>query len=116
MSKVANDVDHDVDFNGTHKAGFTFRGAYAGEGDNPGWQLTDDIKQGGGMGAASGAGGTTGSGSGGEASSSGAGGSAADETGNGCACRASRARPSSLWLLASLLPWVRRRRRTNCPA
>lgn len=108
MSKVVSDVDHDVDFNGTSKAGFSFRGAYAGEGDNPGWQLTDDIKQGGGMG--SGGSSTTGSGAGGEASSSGAGGSAADESGGGCACRASRAQSDWLWLFGALFMALRRRR------
>jgi MYXO-CTERM domain-containing protein len=40
----AADTDYAVDFNGTSKGGFTFRGAYAGEGQNPGWKLTDDLK------------------------------------------------------------------------
>jgi hypothetical protein len=39
-------ADYDKDFNGTSKAGFTFR-RVRGEGDNPGWQLTDDLKTGG---------------------------------------------------------------------
>jgi hypothetical protein len=113
MSKVVTDVDHDVDFNGTAKAGFTFRGAYAGEGENPGWQLTDDIKQGGGMGAGSG-GASTGSGAGGEASSSGAGGNAADETGGGCACRASLAENEWLWSFSALFIALRRKKRQSC--
>jgi len=38
-------VDYNLDFNGTPKGQGKFRGAYAGEGNNPGWQLKDDIKQ-----------------------------------------------------------------------
>ena len=40
----AGHTDVDVDFNGTAKGGRTFRGAYAGSGVNPGWQLTQGIK------------------------------------------------------------------------
>jgi hypothetical protein len=40
LSAFAPDTDRDVDFNSTHKGTFAFRGAYAGEGENPGWQLS----------------------------------------------------------------------------
>ena len=39
LSGFASDTEHDRDFNSTSKGGFAFRGAYAGEGENPGWQL-----------------------------------------------------------------------------
>ena len=39
MAKVVGDSEYDRDFNGTDRGAFTFRGAYAGEGTNPGWQL-----------------------------------------------------------------------------
>ena len=39
FSMFTGDVDYAYDFNGTDKGDFTYRGAYAGEGDNPGWQL-----------------------------------------------------------------------------
>ncbi|MCD6499334.1 MAG: hypothetical protein J7M25_13660 [Deltaproteobacteria bacterium] len=44
LSTFAQNTDFDRDFNGTDKAGRTFRGAYAGEGTNPGWPLDDGIK------------------------------------------------------------------------
>ncbi|ANM32368.1 hypothetical protein ABI59_19525 [Acidobacteria bacterium Mor1] len=37
-------ADYNLDFNGNSKGGFRFRGAYAGEGQNPGWQLDRGIK------------------------------------------------------------------------
>lgn len=43
-SKFANDIDYDRDFNGTSRGTFTFRGAYAGSGKNPGWPLGSGIK------------------------------------------------------------------------
>lgn len=39
LAAFASDTDYDRDFNYTSKGSFTFRGAYAGEGENPGWQL-----------------------------------------------------------------------------
>jgi hypothetical protein len=39
LSGFSDDTDHDLDFNSMSKGGFTFRGAYAGEGENPGWQI-----------------------------------------------------------------------------
>jgi len=44
LSTFASDVDRDRDFNGTSKGDFRFRGAYAGEGVNPGWRLVADRK------------------------------------------------------------------------
>lgn len=35
--------DYDQDFNGSSRPG-TFRGGYAGEGTNPGWRLSREIK------------------------------------------------------------------------
>jgi hypothetical protein len=47
LSAFAGQTDYALDFNGTSKGTFRFRGAYAGEGTNPGWQLDDALKQGG---------------------------------------------------------------------
>jgi hypothetical protein len=47
LSLFATNTDYDLDFNGTSKGTFTFRGAYAGSGTNPGWRLTDGLKNGG---------------------------------------------------------------------
>src|SRR5262249_22988078 len=81
MTKFKADTAYDVDFNGTSKAAFTFRGAYAGEGKNPGWPLGPENKPPNqGSGGSSGASGSGASGSG--ASGSGAGGSMAS-SGNG---------------------------------
>jgi hypothetical protein len=44
LSKFSVNVDYNLDFNWTPKGGLTFRGAYAGAGVNPGWQLQADIK------------------------------------------------------------------------
>lgn len=44
LSQFASDVNYHVDFNGIDKGTGTFRGAYAGSGTNPGWQLQDGIK------------------------------------------------------------------------
>lgn len=43
LSMFAGDTDHDRDFNGVTKDGRR-RGAYAGEGANPGWTLSEAIK------------------------------------------------------------------------
>lgn len=40
-------LHYNRDFNGTLKGSFTYRGAYAGDGANPGWILQDGLKQGG---------------------------------------------------------------------
>ena len=47
LSAVAGDRDYNWDFNGTTKGSFTVRGAYAGSGSNPGWQLVSGPKVGG---------------------------------------------------------------------
>jgi hypothetical protein len=44
LSPFAAETDYDRDFNGDSKGSFTFRGAYAGSGANPGWALAEDIK------------------------------------------------------------------------
>ena len=44
MSPFTSHTDFDIDFNGTLKGSFTFRGAYAGEGENPGWTLDNELK------------------------------------------------------------------------
>jgi hypothetical protein len=72
ISKAVSDMDHDRDFNGTSKD-FTYRGAYQGEGQNPGFLLDDTFKPmtGGGAGGSTGAGGSSGSAGGGSAGASG---------------------------------------------
>jgi hypothetical protein len=44
VASYKGETESDRDFNGTAKAGFTFRGAYAGHGINPGWRLQADVK------------------------------------------------------------------------
>ena len=44
LSPFAANADYTLDFNRTSKGIFTFRGAYAGAGSNPGWQLQAAIK------------------------------------------------------------------------
>src|SRR5262249_6079632 len=48
LSKFFADPDYGIDFNGTSKTAakgcIVFRGAYAGEGANPGWRLQASIK------------------------------------------------------------------------
>jgi MYXO-CTERM domain-containing protein len=108
LTAFAGDSDYDRDFNGVSKGAFTFRGAYAGEGANPGWHLGADIK--GEVAANPGSdGGTSGADGGGAANSdAGAGGSGTD---GGCGCRTARSssRPA-LALLMAVLIVVRRRR------
>jgi hypothetical protein len=47
MTKFTLHTDYNRDFNGTAKGDFQFRGAYAGEGTNPGWILRAEKKVGG---------------------------------------------------------------------
>lgn len=47
LSSFTNHSDYDSDFNGTSKGDFSFRGAYSGEGPNPGWLLARERKVGG---------------------------------------------------------------------
>jgi hypothetical protein len=51
MSRVNSDQDYTLDFNGTGKGAFTYRGAYAGQGSNPGWKLDSMLKSDAGTGA-----------------------------------------------------------------
>jgi hypothetical protein len=44
LSPFAGELDFDRDFNGLSKDGHYFRGAYAGDGSNPGWRLSAQIK------------------------------------------------------------------------
>lgn len=44
LGSFSSDVDYNRDFNGMMKSPPSFRGAYAGEGTNPGWKLQDGIK------------------------------------------------------------------------
>jgi len=44
LSALSGDTAWNLDFNGTSKGGFTYRGAYAGSGTNPGWQPVADLK------------------------------------------------------------------------
>lgn len=56
MARMQADLDVGLDFNGATRGEQTFRGAYGGEGTNPGWHLGEDIKTGGGGGSGSGSG------------------------------------------------------------
>ncbi|MCB9896001.1 MAG: putative Ig domain-containing protein [Planctomycetes bacterium] len=47
MTAYTGDSHYDLDFNGDSKASFTYRGAYAGTGTNPGWALGNGLKTGG---------------------------------------------------------------------
>lgn len=102
LTPFEGEADFMCDFNGTHKGDRTYRGAYAGEGENPGWALGAEMKPqglgcgevgGGGAGggstsAAAGSGGAGPSGAGGgDGGAAGATGSDAEDHG-GCGCRA----------------------------
>jgi hypothetical protein len=80
LSSVSSDVDYDLDFNGTQKD-FTYRGAYSGEGTNPGWPPGEGTKDGG-PGADGGAS-SSGGGDGGARSSSSGSSSGASTSGSG---------------------------------
>lgn len=108
LSAFAGDVAPECDFNGSPKGGKTFRGAYAGDGQNPGWKLAAEPKvqvsgcgeggggsggaggNGGGGSANGGNGGNAGSANGGNGGAGGNGGSGGPVLGsasNGCGCR-----------------------------
>ena len=70
-SKFADDTDHDLDYNEASKGDFTFRGAYAGAGDNPGCPLDAEPKID--CGVPGGGGDTTGGPTGGDTGSDGSG-------------------------------------------
>ncbi|MBK8995908.1 MAG: hypothetical protein IPM35_09200 [Myxococcales bacterium] len=137
LSSVKADTDYDRDFNGTARD-FTYRGAYQGEGTNPGWSPDATLKTGGGSGGTSGSGGngggsgaggassggassggassggaSSGGASSGGASSGGAGAGSASDDDGGCGCRSARRDAGRLpgWALSALiLGWARRRR------
>ena len=123
LSSVAGDVAYDRDFNCASKGGFTYRGAYAGSGANPGWKLAEDIKavsacspDGGAPGGDAGGADATspsGDGGGGIATSSDGGSGAPPSAGSsgGCGCAVAGAPWSAgaaVWLLPLL--WCLRRR------
>ncbi len=139
LAKFAGDAAWDRDFNGASKGELTFRGAYAGAGENPCGPLDDQIDDcgggddGGGSsddgGAADGTAGDDGSGdagSGGDGASGGATTAAVDDTGGGtagsgaaeeddgggCGCRSGATGWSAGWGAAiGLVVLVGRRRR-----
>lgn len=91
-SKVSGDTDYAIDFNGTSRGAFIYRGAYAGSGTNPGADggaVAPDASAGGD--ASSPDGGTTGGG------------------GGGCGCTVEPASSASPWILLGLLGLRRRR-------
>jgi len=45
LSAFSGHTEYDLDFNADSKGARTFRGAYAGDGANPGWQLDDALKE-----------------------------------------------------------------------
>lgn len=118
LSMFAADVAPGCDFNGASKGDRTFRGAYAGDGTNPGWKLASEIKPevagcgdgGGGAGGDGGAGaggnGNGGAGAGGAGGANGgSGGGGASGSGadtGGCGCRAAGAPAGGDWLFAAL--------------
>jgi MYXO-CTERM domain-containing protein len=122
MTKVMGDADFDVDFNGTPKGDLAFRGAYAGEGENPGWPLGDGIKTGGGMGSGGMGSGGSGSGANGGGAASGGAGSGAsggngadgsDGDAEGCSCSTPGHGTSAgalLFVVAAALAAMQRRR------
>ena len=107
LAAVSTDSDYDRDFNGTPKGGFTFRGAYAGEGTNPGWPLDDGVKgdvPGNGGNGGSGGSGTGGNGTGAGGNGAGAsGGTSALPNGetpaehSGCGCRVPASPTGPAW-------------------
>lgn len=133
LSKFADAPDYDRDFNGMPKAGFTFRGAYAGAGDDPCGPLDDVIDEcvggtedtGGSEGGVDDTGGSESSASAGtsgggtmtttaststgasEGGSDTSGGASEDEGGGGCGCAA--APHHSAWWLGVVV-FARRRR------
>lgn len=111
LSPFATDVDHDLDFDCRPRGASTFRGAYAGEGTNPGWRIALARKP---IGAACGtmvpladagmpidAGPALDGGSGADGSAMDAGSPVPRPS--GCGCRAGRAGRSPVWVIASAL-------------
>jgi hypothetical protein len=122
LSPAAMDTAYDRDFNGTSKDKFTFRGAYAGEGANPGWPLGDGVKMGssGTGGSGAGGGGSGGEGSGGKDGSGGTGGGGTSaKSGCGCEVAGGGERGEAIggsWVLAAVIAELARRRRGRAAA
>lgn len=122
----AADQDRDVDFNCTSRGGRTFRGAYAGEGTNPGWRIAAAARPltgacGGGAsdagvsdaGASDASVSDGGASDGGErdvaTSDAGGGGASASDMGCGCATQGASGARGGAWVAAGvMLAWVRR--------
>jgi MYXO-CTERM domain-containing protein len=118
LAPAKDDTAYDRDFNGTSKGGFTYRGAYAGEGTNPGWPLGDGRKTAG----SGGTGGSGGSGGGGGGAGPGGGGSGGENAGGGggggngsakgCGCEAAGSGGDGWAAALGLgLAWAARRRK-----
>lgn len=126
LSSVEGDVDFDRDFNGDVKD-LTYRGAYSGAGDNPGWALDAALKglpnSGSGGAGPAGSGGAGPAGAGGATNGAGGsantGGSVADDDGGGldsdegCSCAVSGGPSTSSWLAVLLALGLLRRARNR---
>jgi len=131
LSAFSEDVDYTRDFNGADKGDPVFRGAYAGEGANPGWTLAADFKRntpgspdggspgGGSPGGGSPGGGSPDGGSGGGGSGGPDAGSEEASSGGGCSAASTRHDTSSgrfiLLLLLAGFVLHRRSRRQLAP-
>ncbi|APR82693.1 Hypothetical protein A7982_08042 [Minicystis rosea] len=125
LSSVATETGHDIDFNGTSKGTFTYRGAYAGAGTNPGWPLGDGLKDGapstgvGGSSSSSSSSGSSGTTSSGAGNGGGGAGTGGDTMGDGgpqasSGCAAAGGSGGSTWaLLVAIAAMVSRRRRAR---
>jgi nitrous oxidase accessory protein NosD len=47
LAQFSSEDHYNLDFNGTNKGTYTYRGCYAGSGTNPGWQAGNTLKTGG---------------------------------------------------------------------
>lgn len=92
---LAADSDYACDFNGNLRKTFTHRGAYAGEGNNPGWKLANERKPevvcqvssgAGGNASSSSSSSSSGGDTGGSGGNAGAGGSGDTNDPGGCGC------------------------------
>lgn len=115
LSMFSADEAPGCDFNGTSKGSATFRGAYGGSGQNPGWKLAAETKppvascgaggSGGSGGASTGGastGGSTGGSQGGGSSNGGGGASGSGIDSGGCGCVAAGSAGSREWQFALL--------------
>jgi len=121
----AGDSDYTCDFNGSSRKTFTHRGAYAGDGMNPGWKLANEKKTavvcamssgtgGGGSGSSSsGNGGSGGAGIGGAGGEGGSGtdGNTTDASGCGCRTTSNDGETLSIWFVGAAVLGLFRRRK-----